>query len=251
MSCTVDIDRVASTLPSHVRYPLLCQAKLESPIGAPNSVTESWIMKLSLPVLNAWLCFCNQIHVQPIYIYIYICLLDTKSGQFWLLHWTVRPLSLNSWSKNHGFSPWQEQWENFFSRVNCWLFLLSFISVPPCITTASHERPKSFSQKCRWQVTLQPNTNTPLTQWSWSGLTVLSRHSVRSHHGNKLLQLVRQHLSTVVCGLTPGLTEWKWYIHVYLCCHQWWRFPCMWGCIIIYFIYYIHVDNYAWFLWHW
>ena len=62
------IDGVASTLPSHARYPLLCQTKLESPTGAPNSVTESWVMKLSLPVLNAWLCFCNQIHVQPIYI---------------------------------------------------------------------------------------------------------------------------------------------------------------------------------------
>ena len=77
------IDGVASTLPSHARYPLLCQTKLESPTGAPNSVTESWVMKLSLPVLNAWLCFCNQIHVQPIYIYIEGCLPESCISSFW------------------------------------------------------------------------------------------------------------------------------------------------------------------------
>ena len=53
------------------------------------------------------------------------------------------------------------------------------VSVPPRVTVEARKRPRSFCQKCRWQVT-------PLTQRNQSGLTMLSRHSVGTYQGNEL-----------------------------------------------------------------
>ena len=59
------------------------------------------------------------------------------------------------------------------------------VSVPPCVMAVARKRPRSFCQKCRWQMT--SNMHTPLTQRSWSGLTMLlSRHSVGTYRENKL-----------------------------------------------------------------
>ena len=56
--------------------------------------------------------------------------------------------------------------------------VLTLIRCPfhPRVTAVARERPRSFCQKCRWQVHL--NTHRPLTQRSRSGLTMpLFRHS--------------------------------------------------------------------------
>ena len=46
---------------------------------------------------------------------------------------------------------------------------------------------------------LHQNMHTPLTQWSWSGLTMLlSRHSVGNYPKQVYMQLVRERLTTVV-----------------------------------------------------
>ena len=58
----------------------------------------------------------------------------------------------------------------FFFRAK---FLCWWCSFQP----VAHKRPWSFCQKCRWQQTPK-HTHTPLTQRCWSGLTMLSRHSV-------------------------------------------------------------------------
>ena len=57
-------------------------------------------------------------------------------------------------------------------------------SFHPRVTAVARKRPRSFCQKCRWQVTL--NTRTHLTQRSRSGLTILSTHSVGTNHENEL-----------------------------------------------------------------
>ena len=67
----------------------------------------------------------------------------------------------------------------FFSRVNfmCWLIRSPF---HPRVTVVACTRPRSFCQKCRWQVT--PKHAYTLTQQSQSGLTMLlSRHSVGTY----------------------------------------------------------------------
>ena len=56
-------------------------------------------------------------------------------------------------SKVLGSSPCRISWISFFSRVNflCWLLLRYLFR--PRVTAVAHKRPRSFRQKCRWQVT--------------------------------------------------------------------------------------------------
>ena len=103
----------------------------------------------------------------------------------------------------------------FFSRVNCLCRLFLQHPFHPCITVVTFKRPQSFCPNCRWQVQL--NTHTPLTQQSWSGLTVLFRHSVGSHQRSKRTHsthqgtLIHSHFSSLShCGLILGLKEWNW-----------------------------------------
>ena len=61
------------------------------------------------------------------------------------------------------------------------------MSVPPCVTTVACERPRLFSQKCRWQVTPKHAHTFDLTKSEWADKP-LSRHSLGTYHlsGNKL-----------------------------------------------------------------
>ena len=54
------------------------------------------------------------------------------------------------------------------------------------VTTVAHKRPQSFCQRFRWQVT--PEDTYTLDWTSWSGMTVLSRHSVGTYQGNELMR---------------------------------------------------------------
>ena len=79
----------------------------------------------------------------------------------------------------------RQKWrENFFFRVNfvCWLFFNVFIRCPfhPRVTAVARKRPRSFCKSAGGRLHL--STYTPLTQWSWSGLTMpLSGHSVGTY----------------------------------------------------------------------
>ena len=57
------------------------------------------------------------------------------------------------------------------------------VSVPLRFTPVKPERPRPFCQKCRWQVT--PKHTYTLDPTSWSGLTIVSRHSVGTYQGNE------------------------------------------------------------------
>ena len=83
----------------------------------------------------------------------------------------------DSWSKGCEFEFRQERWENFLLRSE--LTVLTVIQCPfhPRVTAVARKIPRSFCQKCRWQV--RPK---PLTQRSRRGLTMpLSWHSVRTY----------------------------------------------------------------------
>ena len=59
----------------------------------------------------------------------------------------------DSWSKGREFESRQERRENFLLQSQ--LCVLTFIRCLfyPCVTAVVHENPRSFCQKCRWQVT--------------------------------------------------------------------------------------------------
>ena len=82
------------------------------------------------------------------------------------------------------------------------------VSIQSCITAVACKRSRSFCQSAGGRLCL--NTHTPLTQWSQSRLTILSRHSVRIYQGKWAhTQLIRKHLTKVVlaCWATVG---WSW-----------------------------------------
>ena len=72
----------------------------------------------------------------------------------------------------------------FFPRVHflCRLLVLFQYLFHSSFTAAACKRHWLFHQKCR----LQLNMQTPLTQRSWSGLTILSRHSLGTNQRKKL-----------------------------------------------------------------
>ena len=83
----------------------------------------------------------------------------------------------DSWLKDCEFKSRQEWRENFLLQSQ--LCVLTLIRCPfhPLVTAVAHKRPQSFCQKCCGRLHL--NVHTPLTQRSWSGLTMsLSRHTV-------------------------------------------------------------------------
>ena len=60
----------------------------------------------------------------------------------------------------------------------------SVVSVPHCVTAVTHERSRSFYKSAGGVLHLK--TLTPLTKRSWSGLTMLSIHSVGTYQGNEV-----------------------------------------------------------------
>ena len=60
----------------------------------------------------------------------------------------------DSWSKGHGFESLQERREKFSSpgSTSCG-WLLFRCPFHPRVTAVARKRPRSFCQKCRWQVT--------------------------------------------------------------------------------------------------
>ena len=115
--------------------------------------------------------------------------------------------ALYSWSKGCKFESWQERQENFPLQSQLCVLTLIRCAFHPCVTAVAGKRPRSFCQKCRWQVTPK-HAYTPFTQQSWSGLTMpLSRHSLGiyqevSSHATCQETLRHNHLSLFShCGL--------------------------------------------------
>ena len=75
------------------------------------------------------------------------------------------------------FESRQERREDFLLQSQLCLLTLIWCPYQPRVTAVARKRPRSFCQKCKWQIHL--NTHTLLSQRSRSGLTMpLSRHSV-------------------------------------------------------------------------
>ena len=89
----------------------------------------------------------------------------------------------DSWWKGCEFESFQEWQENFFSGVNflCWLIWCPFRPV----FLQWHIKDSGHSAK-RAGGSLHLDMCTPLTQWSQSRLTMLSRYSVGTYQGNEL-----------------------------------------------------------------
>ena len=80
-------------------------------------------------------------------------------------------------------------------------FFAGFFSVffpPLCYLSSMYVKDPSHSTSSA-PGRLQLNAQIPLTHQSWNGLTMLSRHSVGTHHGKRVhMRLIREHSSTVI-----------------------------------------------------
>ena len=119
----------------------------------------------------------------------------------WLECWTCDQKIASS-------NPGRSSRRIYFSRVNfvCWLlFCIHFTPVLP----QWHVKDSGHSAKSAGG-RLHLNTHTPLTQWSWGGLTKpLSRHSVGTCLETVHTQLVREHSATVVSA-GWATVDWSW-----------------------------------------
>ena len=94
------------------------------------------------------------------------------------------------------FESRQERLENCLLQSSLSVLTLIRCSFHPRVTAVARKELQSFCQKCRWQV-IYLNTHTPLTQRSWSGLSMpLCRYSVgtypeTSSHVRNLLGNIR------------------------------------------------------------
>ena len=59
----------------------------------------------------------------------------------------------DSRSKGCEFESWQEQRENFLLQGQLCVLTLIRCRFHPCVTAVTSKRPRSFCQKCKWQVT--------------------------------------------------------------------------------------------------
>ena len=69
------------------------------------------------------------------------------------------------------------------------------VSVPPRVTAVARKRPRSFYQKCEWQVI--PEHAYTLDRTKWVGYA-LSRHSEGTYQERAHTQLVREQSATVI-----------------------------------------------------
>ena len=60
--------------------------------------------------------------------------------------------AIDSWSKGSEFESRQERLENFLLRSSLCVLILIRCLLHPRVTAVARKRPRSFCQKCRWQV---------------------------------------------------------------------------------------------------
>ena len=94
------------------------------------------------------------------------------------------------------------------------------VSFPRRVTAVARKRPRSFRQKCGWQVTPKHaytiEWHTPLSQRSRGGLTMLSRHKVGTYKGSEITRnssgnTQSEYLSTLShSGLIMALKKLDW-----------------------------------------
>ena len=117
--------------------------------------------------------------------------------------------ALDSWSKSCEFKSRQEQWENFLLQSQ--LCVLALIRCPfhPHVTAVARERPRSFCQKCRWQVTHEHAYTLDPWKSEWADYAAvqakcenLSLYQEMRSHVTCLGTLGHSHLSSLShCGL--------------------------------------------------
>ena len=86
----------------------------------------------------------------------------------------------DSWLKGRGFESLQERRENFLLQSQLSVLTLFRYPFHPRVTAVARKRPRSFCQKCRWQVTAK-HTYT-LRMWlciKWHGAWLYGVHRTR------------------------------------------------------------------------
>ena len=78
----------------------------------------------------------------------------------------VRVLDL--WPKGCKFESQQEWQENFLLRRQHCVLTLTRCPFHPCVTTVACKRPRSFCQKCKWQVTPKRAYTFDPTKLEWA-----------------------------------------------------------------------------------
>ena len=79
-----------------------------------------------------------------------------------------------------GLNPCRSGRRIFFSRVNFLCWLLFWYPLHPRVTAVARKRPRSFCQKCRWQVTAKHTCT--LCMWlcmKWHGAWLYGVHRMR------------------------------------------------------------------------
>ena len=100
---------------------------------------------------------------------------------------------------------WQERWENFL--LQCQLCVLTLIQClfQPRVTAVACKRPRSFCQKCRWQVTSKHAYTLDPTKLEWADYA-----AVQAQCGNLSRNELIHYLSGNTLSQSSQLTEPLW-----------------------------------------
>ena len=98
----------------------------------------------------------------------------------------------DSWSKGCEFESWQKRREKFL--LQCQLCALTLIRCPfhPSVTAVARKRPRSFCQKCRWEITPKHARIFDQTKSEWADHAAIQAECgnelTRNSSGNTLSQ---------------------------------------------------------------
>ena len=111
----------------------------------------------------------------------------------------------DSWSKGCWFESRQERRENFL--LHCQLCVLTLIRCPfhPRVTAVARKRPRSFCQKCRWQVTPKHACTLNPTKSKWADYA-----AVQAQSGNLSGNELTRNLSGNIRPQSSQLAEPLW-----------------------------------------
>ena len=91
----------------------------------------------------------------------------------------------DSWSKGWEFESRQQRREKSFVQSQLCVLILNRCPFQPRVTAMARKRPRSFCQKCRWQVTPKHTYTTDPTNWQWADYAAVQAEC-GNLSGNKL-----------------------------------------------------------------
>ena len=121
------------------------------------------------------------------------------------LAWLIIP-----WSKGFEFESRQERREIFFLQSQ--LCVLTLIRCPfhPRGTAVARKRPRSFCQKCKWQVKPRHANTLDPTKSEWADYAAVHAWC-GSLSGNELTHNLSRNNSATVLSARWATVNWSWY----------------------------------------